>query len=93
MEVVGSPYWSTGNHMQRTHTTGQRRARIAAAIAGLIALLILGVTSAAVDTPTPQPWVVPVSSSMSLGGTSTMSTPPTSPEVASASPMVKAPHK
>jgi hypothetical protein len=34
-----------------------------------------------------------VSGSMSLGGTSTLSTPPTSPQVASASPMVKAPHK
>jgi len=56
-------------------------------------LLVLGVSSAAVDAPAPQPRIIPLSGSMTLGGTSTVTTALLSPEVASASPTVKAPHK
>ena len=48
-------------------------------------LLVLGVSSAAVDTPAPQPRIIPLSGSMTLGGTSTVTTALLSPEVASAS--------
>ncbi len=75
------------------HSLRQRPARIVAALCGLIALLVLGVSSAAVDAPAPQPRIIPLSGSMTLGGTSTVTTALLSPEVASASPTVKAPHK
>ena len=75
------------------HSLRQRPARIVAALCGLIALLVLGVSSATVDAPAPQPRIIPLSGSMSLAGTSTVTTALLSPEVASASPTVKAPHK
>jgi hypothetical protein len=75
------------------HSLRQRPARIVAARCGRIALLVLGVSSAAVDAPAPQPRIIPLSGSMTLGGTSTVTTALLSPEVASASPTVKAPHK
>ena len=75
------------------HSLRQRPARIVAARCGRIALLVLGVSSAAVDAPAPQPRIIPVSGSMTLGGTAAVTTALLSPEVASASPTVKAPHK
>ena len=74
------------------HSLRQRPARIVDALR-LIALLVLGVSSAAVDAPALQPRIIPVSGSMTLGGTATVTTALLSPEVASASPTVKAPHK
>ena len=62
------------------HSLRQRPARIVAALCGLIALLVLGVSSAAVDAPAPQPRIIPLSGSMSLGGTSTVTTALLSPE-------------
>jgi len=75
------------------HSLRQRPARIVAALCGLIALLVLGVSSAAVDAPALQPRIIPLSGSMTIGSTSTVTTAPPSPEMASASPTVKAPHK
>jgi hypothetical protein len=75
------------------HSLRQRPARIAAALCGLIALLVLGVSSAAVDAPPRQPRIMPLSGSMTLGGTAAATTALPSPEIASASPTVKAPHK
>ena len=75
------------------HSLRQRPARIVAALCGLIALLVLGVSSATVDAPAPQPRIIPLSGSMTIGSTSTVTTAPPSPEMASASPTVKAPHK
>ena len=49
------------------HSLRQRPARIVAALCGLIALLVLGVSSAAVDAPAPQPRIIPLSGSMTLG--------------------------
>ena len=75
------------------HRIHQRPVRIVAAAGGLIALLVLGVTSAVVNAPAPQPTVIPLSGAMTLGSTATTTTPPAAPEIASASPAVKAPHK
>jgi hypothetical protein len=75
------------------HSFRRRHARVIAAVCGLAALLVLGVSSAAVDAPAISPRIVPLSGSMTLGDTSTMTTPLPSPEIASASPTVKAPHK
>jgi hypothetical protein len=75
------------------HSFRRRRVRFIAALCGLIAFLVLGALSAAVEAPVMSPRVVPLSGSMTLGGTSTLSTPPPTPEVVSASPTVKAPHK
>lgn len=75
------------------HSFRRRHARVISAICGLVALLVLGVSSAAVDAPAISPRIAPLSGSMTLGGTSTITTPPPSAEIASASPTVKAPHK
>jgi hypothetical protein len=72
------------------HSFRKRYGRLIAGLCGLIALLVLGVLSAVVDAPSIPPQVVPLSGSMTLGGTSTLSTPPPSPEIMSASPAVKA---
>jgi hypothetical protein len=75
------------------HTFRRRYARVIAAICALVALLILGVSSATDNAPANSPRILPVTGSMTLGGTATTTTPPPSPEIASASPTVKAPHK
>lgn len=82
---VGSPRQLTCRRWVHMHSLRQRPARIVAALCGLIALLVLGVSSAAVDAPALQPRIIPLSGSMTLGGTSTVTTALLSPEVASAS--------
>jgi hypothetical protein len=75
------------------HSFRRRHVRVIAAVCGLAALVVLGVSSAVVGTPNFPPRIVPLSGSMTLGGTSTVTTALPSPEIASASPAVKAPHK
>jgi hypothetical protein len=75
------------------HPFRRRHARVIAVICGLGALLVLGVSSAVVDAANLPPRIMPLSGSMTVGVTSTVTTPLPSPEIASASPTVKAPHK
>lgn len=67
-------------------------AKLVAAIAGLIAMLAMAVTFASVASSTAaKPGIQPEPKPMQMGATMVMKTPPTTPTVESAHPMVKAP--
>lgn len=77
--------------MQADNRQRSRRAKLLAAISGLLAMVAMAVTFAAVASSTANPGIQPGPHPMIMGGTAAFTTPPTVPEVQSAAPPVRAP--